>query len=204
MGASDEYLTVKGSGGAETRVKGSRFIASFAPAGTEEAAREFVRQIARRYHDASHHCFAYRAGHGRELMARCSDAGEPSGTAGRPILEAIMAAGLSDVVVVVTRYFGGVKLGTGGLARAYRECAGKALDSVEPARKVLTRRCRLRFPYELTREVGMIIDQHRVGILDQEYGEDVALSVAVRRSEAEALKEALRTAGRGRIEVEMD
>lgn len=204
MRASDEYLTVKDSGGAETRVKGSRFIAALAPARTEEAAREFVQQIARHHHDASHHCFAYRTGHGREAIARCSDAGEPSGTAGRPILEAITAAGLTDTVVVVTRYFGGVKLGTGGLARAYRECAGKVLDSVEPVRKVLTRRCRLRFPYELSREVGMIIDQHRARILDQEYGEDVAFSVAVRRSEAGALLEALQAAGRGRIEAEME
>ena len=135
-------------------------------------------------------------------MARSSDAGEPSGTSGRPILESIASRGLTDVVVVVTRYFGGVKLGTGGLGRAYRDCAGKALDAAGLVRKILTERFRLRFPYPLTGEVGAVIDRHQARVVEQQYGAEVALTVSVRRGRAAALKEALQAAGRARIAVE--
>ena len=198
----DEFLTVKGPGRVETRVKGSRFIARLEPVSSESSAQEFIGRIARQDHDASHHCYAYRLGVGQEEVARSSDAGEPSGTAGRPILESIASRGLTDVVVVVTRYFGGVKLGTGGLGRAYRDCAGKALDAAGPVRKVLTDRFRLRFPYPLTGEVGAVIDRHKGRIVEQQYGAEVALTVSVRRGRAAALREALQAAGRGRIAVE--
>jgi uncharacterized YigZ family protein len=198
----DEYLTAKGPGQAESKVRGSRFIATLAPVRTEDAARGFVQGIVRRYHDASHHPFAYRVGLGQDAVARCSDAGEPSGTAGRPILEAIAGSGLTDVVVVVTRYFGGVKLGTGGLARAYRQCAARALNSAESVRKVLAREVCLRFPYELTRNVRKIVAQHQARIVGQEYGEETRLAVAVPESKFDALREALQVVGRGRIVLE--
>jgi len=199
---TDEFSTVKSPARAETRVRGSRFIARLAQVRTEPAAREFIDRIARQDHDASHHCYAYRLGLGRETVARSSDAGEPSGTAGRPILESITSRGLSDVVVVVTRYFGGVRLGTGGLGRAYRECAGKALDAADTVRKVLTHEWRLRFPYPLAGEVGAVLQRYLARIVDQQYGEEVVLTVTVRQGRAEALREALREAGRGLIEVE--
>jgi len=199
---TDEFLTVKDPARAETRVRGSRFIARLAPVRTEPEAQEFVHRIARKDHDASHHCYAYRLGTGREEVIRSSDAGEPSGTAGRPILESIAARGLTDVVVVVTRYFGGVKLGTGGLGRAYRECAGKALDAAGTARKVLTHEWRLRFPYPLTGEVGAVLERHGARVVDQRYGREVAWTVTVRQGRAAALREALEAAGRGRIEAE--
>ena len=105
------------------------------------------------------------------------------------------------MVVVVTRYFGGVKLGTGGLGRAYRECAGKALDAAGTVRKILTHEWRLRFPYALSGEVDAILQRHQARIAGQRYGEEVALTVTVRRGRAAALREALLAAGRGRIEV---
>jgi len=199
---TDEFLTVKGPGRAETRVRGSRFIARLAPVRVEPAAQEFIHRIARQDHDASHHCYAYRLGFGREEVVRSSDAGEPSGTAGRPILESITTRGLTDVVVVVTRYFGGVKLGTGGLGRAYRECAGKVLDAAETVQKVLTQEWSLRFDYPLTGEVGAVLERHGARVVDQQFGEEVALTVTVRRGRAAVLREALIAAGRGRIEVE--
>jgi uncharacterized YigZ family protein len=202
IASGDEFLTVRDPARAQTRVRGSRFIARLAPVRAEPAAREFIDRIARKDHDASHHCFAYRLGLGRETVARSSDAGEPSGTAGRPILDAITSRGLTDVVVVVTRYFGGVKLGTGGLARAYRDCADRALDAAETVRKVLTREWRLRFPYPLTAEVEAVLERHGARTVDRRYGEEIALTVAVRRGRAAALREALLEAGRGRIEVE--
>ena len=199
---ADEFVTVKSSARAETRVRGSRFIARLAPARTEPEAQEFVHRIARQDHDASHHCYAYRLGFGREEVVRSSDAGEPSGTAGRPILESITARGLTDVVVVVTRYFGGVKLGTGGLGRAYRDCAGQVLEAAETVQKVLTHQWRLRFDYPLTGEVGAVLQRHGARVVDQQFGEEVALTVTVRRGRAAALRAALQETGRGRIEIE--
>jgi uncharacterized YigZ family protein len=199
---TDEFLTVRDPARAETRVRGSRFIARLMPVRTKPAAEEFIGRITRQDHDASHHPYAYRLGTGRGEAVRSSDAGEPSGTAGRPILESITARGLTDVVVVVTRYFGGIKLGTGGLGRAYRECAGKALDAAGTARKILTREWILRFPYPLTGEVGAVLERHSASVVDQRYGQEVAWTVTVRQSRAAALRMALENAGRGRIEVE--
>jgi uncharacterized YigZ family protein len=197
----DEYLTLAGPGSSETRVKGSRFIASAAFVQSETGAGEFIERTVRRYHDATHNCYAYRVGIGDRAIIRHSDAGDPSGTAGRPILEAILARNLTDAVVLVTRYFGGTKLGTGGLARAYRECAGKALDSAGTVRKLLAQEFHLRFPYELTRGVRKVIVQYQARIVDQQYGETVEFSISIRQSKAEALREELQIMGRGRVEI---
>jgi uncharacterized YigZ family protein len=200
---ADEYFTVRYSCQVEIRVKGSRFIALLAPVGTEKEAKDFLQRIARRYHDASHQCFAYRVGAGQSAVVRFSDAGEPSGTAGRPILESIMGRNLSDVVVVVVRYFGGIKLGTGGLARAYRECAGRALDGATRVGKVLTREFELRFPYELTTEIDGVARRHDVQIVAKDYGQDVFWKVVVRRNRAQTFTEKIKNVGKGRVDIEM-
>jgi putative IMPACT (imprinted ancient) family translation regulator len=130
-------------------------------------------------------------GLGQEAVIRSSDAGEPSGTAGRPILDAILKRDLTDVAVVVTRYFGGTKLGTGGLARAYRDCAGRAIDAAGSARKVLTVKYNLMFPYNLTKDVLRVIDKHGARIVDEEYDQQVRLTATIRQSRAEMFREEL-------------
>ena len=202
MPAADEYLTIRGRGSAEIKVKGSRFIATLAPVSSEEEAKKFVAQVSRNHFDATHHCYAYRVGLGHQAVFRYSDAGEPSGTAGRPILEAIDGRGLTNVVVVVTRYFGGTKLGTGGLARAYQESALAALDKVGSRRTFLTVDFNLSFPYHLTKEVQRLLGKHGSQILQEEYGQRVSLTVRVRKSRSERFREELAVLGREQVEVE--
>ena len=140
--------TLAGPGVSELKEKRSRFLAEVSPAADRDAAEQAVAEMARRHHDARHICFAWRLGHGDDLLETRSDAGEPSGSAGEPILNALRAAEVTDAVAVVARWFGGVKLGTGGLGRAYRDAAAAALEAA-PRRVIpLGRLFDLEFPYE--------------------------------------------------------
>ena len=116
-GQPDSYDTLGDTGRFEQKIQRSRFLAEAWPADTEDAARTVIADMRRRYHDARHVCHAWRLGHGESMVEIRNDDGEPSGTAGEPILLAIRGAGLTETVVAVARYFGGVKLGTGGLGR---------------------------------------------------------------------------------------
>jgi uncharacterized YigZ family protein len=119
----------------EIGVVNSRFIASAGPAFSVEEAREFIARVKAEFPDASHHVPVYLVGYGASVTAHCSDAGEPSGTAGRPALAVLQGSGLGDVVVVVTRYFGGTKLGTGGLVRAYSDAVRSVLEVLPRAER---------------------------------------------------------------------
>jgi uncharacterized YigZ family protein len=123
----DERTVPAGEGHAEIRERASRFLAFAFPVSDAEQAAGEVARLKKLYHDATHVAFAWKIGSGDSTVARSSDAGEPSGTAGKPIAAAIESAGIGDVAVAVVRYFGGTKLGTGGLARAYREAAARAI-----------------------------------------------------------------------------
>ena len=123
----DERTVPAHEGRAEIRERASRFLAFAFPASDAEQAAGEVARLKKHYHDATHVAFAWKIGSGDSAVARFSDAGEPAGTAGKPIAAAIESAGVGDVAVAVVRYFGGTKLGTGGLARAYREAAGQAI-----------------------------------------------------------------------------
>lgn len=130
--------TIAASRRAMTRVRDSRFIATATPLHSEEGARVALDRVRAEFHGATHHCWALRLAAPQEPVERSSDDGEPSGTAGAPILQAIRRAGLTNVLIVVTRYFGGVKLGKGGLARAYRDAARSVLkDAPEVVAEVL-------------------------------------------------------------------
>ena len=120
------YKVVYQAGSGEYEEKRSRFIANVAPVSSEEEATAFIESIRKKYYDARHNCPAFIIGRNRELT-RCSDDGEPSGTAGKPILEVLLSAGVTNVAVVVTRYFGGTLLGTGGLVRAYTQATKEGL-----------------------------------------------------------------------------
>lgn len=201
MTSTDEYLTVKGRGNEEIKVKGSRFIAAVVPVGSEEEAKALVARVSREHFNATHNCYAYRVGHGDGAIFRFSDAGEPSGTAGRPILEVIESRGLTDVVMVVTRYFGGTKLGTGGLARAYRESAQAVLDKVETKKVFQTVEFSLKFPYHLTKEVQRLLGKHGARVIGEKYGKKTSLTVRVRKSRTEGFREELAILGRGQVKV---
>lgn len=187
------YASPAGESWGEIREKGSRFLAWIGPAAGEEAAKTALDGLARRYPDASHHCWAWRLG--SPPRERSSDAGEPSGTAGVPILQVIRGAGLSDVLAVVVRWFGGTKLGKGGLARAYAAAAREALISLPVAQRVSTVRIALQVPYERVGAVKRLIHPPEVELESEEYAEAAQLILAVHEDRRDALREALADLG---------
>jgi len=196
----DAYRTVSKVGKAEIEIKGSRFIAHALPASTVEEAEEKIEALRQHYHDATHNCYAYRIGTGPDLVYRFDDAGEPGGTAGRPILQAIEGKGLTDVAVVVTRYFGGTKLGAGGLVRAYSTAAAAALEAAEPVVRYFEDTFRVSFPYPFYNSVQQTLDQFGARVVRSAFAEKVTLVVAVRSSNLEDLLRALRDATAGKLE----
>ena len=144
---NDEYRSIEAPSEGLFKDNGSRFIALAYPVETEGQVKEIVSSLKKEYHDARHHCYAYRLGYRADVF-RANDDGEPSGSAGRPILGQIDSLGLSDVLVVVVRYFGGIKLGIPGLIRAYRSSTSDALSSARIITRTASRRFRLEYPYE--------------------------------------------------------
>jgi uncharacterized YigZ family protein len=183
------YPTPAGEGRAEIREKGSRFLAFLLPAADEGAARALLEGLAKRHPDATHHCWAWRLG--TPPRERSSDAGEPAGTAGMPILQVLRGAGLSDVLAVVVRWFGGTKLGKGGLARAYAAAAREALEGLPVAFRVPTVRIALEVPYERVGAVKRLIHPPEVELEGEEYGETARLVLSVHEDRRESLREAL-------------
>lgn len=175
----DRYETPAGTRRGEVRIRASRFIATVTPVQTSAAARRALDTITREMHDATHHCWAWRLRSGEQ---GASDAGEPSGTAGRPILAAISSAGLVDLQVVVTRYFGGTRLGTGGLARAYRESAALVLDETPHRVRYHKTELEVTFGFPQTGAVEPLLSRYDASKLESDYGEEVRLRLAVRRS----------------------
>jgi uncharacterized YigZ family protein len=197
----DAYYTLRAPVSGETKIKGSRFIGHAGPVHEQEEAVLFLNRLAKRYHDATHHCYAYRLGTGDESVVRTSDAGEPSGTAGRPILNAMERRSLSDLVCVVVRYFGGVKLGTGGLARAYAECANLTLDKGIVQACFKTEAFRLKFDYDCTGAVMRIVTGFHGQVLEPRYGSQTELNVQIHKSEAADFRKRLLDETGGRIEI---
>lgn len=187
------YPAPAGESWGEIREKGSRFLAWIGPAADEDAAKVALDGLARRYPDASHHCWAWRVG--SPPRERSSDAGEPSGTAGVPILQVLRGAGLSDVLAVVVRWFGGTKLGKGGLARAYAGAAREALAALPVVRRVPTVRIAVEVPYERVGAVKRLIHPPEVELESEEYGAAARLALVVHEDRREALLEALADLG---------
>jgi uncharacterized YigZ family protein len=171
-----------GEGRGQLRERASRFLGFALPCTDPEEASQQLAALAREHHDATHVAFAWTVGAGDGARARCSDAGEPSGTAGKPIAAAIEAAGLTDVLVAVVRWFGGTKLGTGGLARAYREAAARALASAGARVVYETRTLVVTCPYARVSAVKRLVRPPEVAIVEEEFGADARLSLSVRRS----------------------
>ncbi|NOQ97367.1 MAG: YigZ family protein [Calditrichae bacterium] len=169
----DKFLTV-GSGPyiSEIKIQGSRFVAQIFHTATQDKAVEKYAQIKKKYHDATHNCYAYRIDMNQY---RFSDDGEPSGTAGRPILHIIEGRDLFQTLTVVTRYFGGTKLGTGGLKRAYSEAVRKCLDQVYIIEKTRFKEVKITTKYDLLDRVREIISRHQGNIISSDYSDKVIL-----------------------------
>lgn len=180
----DVYYTIKERKRAEIKVKGSRFIATASTASTKEAAMEFLEGIRTEFYDANHNCFAYRIGF-RGLEYRYSDDGEPSGSAGKPILFSIGKFGYSDIIVVVTRIFGGTKLGVGGLARAYSEAAETALADCTKRPVHRTISVTVHCIYEDISPVKRIVEQTAISFEDH-YSDSIVFEAEIPISKVES------------------
>lgn len=183
---TDEYRTVAGESTGIYKEKGSRFLAFAYNVDTVEAAKEKVREKQKEYHDARHHCYAWRIGQG-EGETKVGDDGEPSGTAGRPILGQILSAGLTNVVVVVVRYFGGIKLGTGGLIVAYKEATSDALQNAQIETRTFNARLTVTFPYLAMNGVMKALKDSSAKVLSQNFDTDCGMSLSIRLGEKDGL-----------------
>jgi uncharacterized YigZ family protein len=202
---SDRVRVVARAGRGELREKGSRFLARCFPATSEEDARDRVRGIAARDHDATHHCWGLRVGHGDRAVRRAQDAGEPAGTAGAPILTAVESRGLTDTLVVVSRWFGGVKLGTAGLARCYGASAGAALEDAGFVERTQESRLALEVDHADLAAVRRVVYAAGGRFTEERYDQRARVVAVLRRSLVAPSRERLMAATAGRIQfVEED
>lgn len=160
----------------EIEIKKSRFIATAVPVFSAEEAKAFIKRIKEEFSDASHNVPAFIIGFGASVTAHCNDDGEPSGTAGRPILAVLQGSGLGDVAVVVTRYFGGTKLGTGGLVRAYGDATKAVLEILPRAEKVPTHTVMLAIPYNYLDRIRLLVEAWNGRILDEDFAADITIT----------------------------
>ncbi len=195
--------TVYRDGHGEIEVKKSRFIADLHPAASEEEAAAFISEIKKKYRDARHHCYALCVGPHRETV-RSSDDGEPSGTAGRPILELICKEGLTDSVLVVTRYFGGTLLGTGGLVRAYTQAARRAVDSATIIEKKPGRELIIVIDYSILGKIQALCAAETVPITGIRYTEQVELKIIAPQAEADMITGKITEAACGTAKIYAD
>lgn len=187
----------------EQDVRRSRFIATLDRAATASDAHAVIRAVSAEFPDATHHCWAFVAGPpGSTLAIGMSDAGEPHGTAGRPMLTALLHGGVGDVVAVVTRYYGGTKLGTGGLARAYGGAVQEALASLPLAEKVTYAHLSLAADYAAVSALQQLFAAHEVEVLADAYAADVRWTLRLPAERLEAFRAAVLDATRGRAVVE--
>lgn len=189
---SDIYKSISSRGEGLYKDQGSRFIAFAIPVESEEEVRELVAGFRKEYHDARHHCYAYRIGAAGETW-RASDDGEPSGTAGRPILGQIDSAGLSDVLVVVVRYFGGIKLGVPGLIKAYKSATADAIANAPACEKIAGSWYRIGFGYDAMPQVMKLIKDLDLPQRARDFGTDCSMEVRVRSSLREDFLERTQT-----------
>lgn len=174
----EKYQTIYKGGVGELVEKKSRFIATVRPVDSEEEALAFIEETKKKYWDARHNCFAYVLGERQELM-RCSDDGEPSQTAGKPMMDVLTGAGLTNVAVVVTRYFGGTLLGTGGLVRAYGGAVKAGLANSQVITKYWGTRLAITTNYNGIGKLQYLFGQRQIPMMDAEYTDHVQFVVLV-------------------------
>ncbi len=198
-----EYRTILEPGTAEIIEKKSRFIGYIRHTETEEEANAFINEIRKKHFDARHNCFAYSVD-GQQQTIRFSDDGEPGGTAGKPILEVITGKGLCDVCIVVTRYFGGTLLGTGGLVRAYTDAAKACIDATDMVTKCLVVPMRLTTNYTDFGKIQYLLGSHNISVLDSEYGENVAVRIEVLVDDVPMIVKQLTEVTAARVQIEQE
>lgn len=195
------HKTIYSGGSGEIEEKKSRFIADIAPVKTEEEAQAFIASVKKRYYDARHHCFAYVIGEdGRQM--RSSDDGEPQGTAGRPMLDVLVGMGLTDTVAVVTRYFGGTLLGTGGLVRAYAQALQAGLKNCRILEKKKGTKFQICMDYGDLGRLQYYLEQKKIQVLRADYGAKVTIEVIVPETEEKEVLQTVSEQSKGQAGME--
>ena len=185
---TDIYKTIDVQGEGIYSEKRSKFLAFAIPVQTVDDVKREVEAYQKKYYDARHVCYAYRLGERRELF-RANDNGEPSGTAGKPILGQIDSRELTNVLVIVVRYFGGIKLGTSGLIVAYKAAAAEALDATEHVEKTINEEITLKFSYPLLNDVLRIVKEENPRIVEQLFDNECVVKLSIRLSRMPRLRE---------------
>lgn len=195
------YKILKKGGSGEIVEKKSRFIAALSPVASEEEAAGFIESIKKKYWDARHNCSAFVVGE-RAQLTRCSDDGEPAGTAGKPMLEVLLGCGVRNAAVVVTRYFGGTLLGTGGLVRAYTQAVQAGLKASEIAVMQYGTELLIETDYSGIGKIQYILGQMGLEPAQAEYVEAVRLKLLVSKQDVVRLRRELTEATAGRVKIE--
>ena len=196
-----DYKMVFRGGEGEITEKKSRFIATVRPVKSEEEAVEFIESVRKKYWDARHNCYAYVIGE-RQDIQRYSDDGEPGGTAGRPMLDVLLGENIHDTAVVVTRYFGGILLGTGGLVRAYQGAAKEGLSSSLIITRIQGIKLKITTDYTGLGKIQYILGERGIPVLDSAYTEKVELTALAPEKIRSALEEELTDGTNGRAVIE--
>jgi uncharacterized YigZ family protein len=183
----DQYRTLSGISQGLYKEKGSKFISIAIPVENQEDIRINLEKLRKEYHDARHHCYAYRIGEGPSEF-RYNDDGEPSATAGKPIYGQILSYDLTNILIVVIRYFGGIKLGTGGLIQAYKTAAKDAIDNGALVIKTWTEPLGISFDYLKMNEVMKIIKEENLKIVNQDSGENCRIVLEIRKGQSESIR----------------
>lgn len=194
------YKTVYEGGSGELVEKKSRFIATIVPIKSEEEALQFIEEMKKKYWDATHNCSAYVIGQNNEVM-RCSDDGEPSKTAGRPMLDVLLLEEIHNTCVVVTRYFGGTLLGTGGLVRAYQGAVKAGLSNCKIIKKCFGKKYTLITEYTVIGKIQYIANQMEVTILNTEYTDIVTVTLLLPLEQETAFIKKIQEAANGSIQI---
>lgn len=196
----DSYLTLGSRCKHEIKIKGSRFIALGYPVDTEVSALTIRDEIRKSEHAANHHCFAYVVGL-EDVKFKYSDDGEPSGTAGRPIYQVITGRNLKNVLVIVVRHFGGTKLGTGGLTRAYSQATAEMLDGANIIENLICDKLHFSVPFTYYDRLMRIISRGQYRVVSQDFGEHATLDVDIRKSQTDSFIAQLIELTGGQIEI---
>lgn len=194
MEADDSYRTLAAPAESSLRERSSKFRSFAYPVRSEEEIRDRLDRLRKQYFDATHHCYAWRLGPHGERFRSCDD-GEPSGTAGRPILGQMLSAQVTDCLIVVVRYFGGTKLGVPGLIAAYREAATEVLAAAEIAERTVDRTIVVQFPYVAMNEIMRVVKDEQPEIRRQECDNLCTMELSIRESRAALLLGKLQKAG---------
>lgn len=185
----DTYKTISGASQGIYKEKGSKFISRAYPVNSEEEVKEKLRELRKEYHDARHHCFAYCLGPEKSAY-RVNDDGEPSGTAGKPIFGQIQSKDLTNVLIVVVRYFGGIKLGIPGLINAYRSAAKDALENTQILVRTINEEYKVSFEYPVINDIMRILKEESASILHQDFTDQTCtIRFHIRRSSGHVIQD---------------